>query len=117
MIDPQLSLFDFRPAPAPSPRDLALARVEAHADAEWKDVALECIRQVALRLSEFTSDDIADELSKHPSAWTHTTRALGPQMIRAARLGYCRGTDRMRKSRREELHRQRLQVWESRLRD
>lgn len=111
MMNPQLSLFDYRP---PTAKQAAMRRVERHADSEWKLVALECVRSVCQRLDEFTSDDIADELQKHPEAQTHTTRALGPVMVQAAHEGLCYRTDRVRNSKRDELHGQRLSVWRSR---
>ncbi len=109
---PQLRLFDSGGTPTGlSAKDRALRRVEEHAEASWKVMALECVRCVCERLPDFTSDDVAAELAKYPREWTSTTRALGPVMRQAAKAGYCRMTDRLRNSTRNELHYQRLQVW------
>jgi hypothetical protein len=95
-----------------SRKERALRQVEEHAEEVWKETALECVKLTALRLGEFTSDDVAEELVRYP-VWTSTTRALGPVMLKAAKLGYCRITNRVRNSRRDELHNQRLSVWVS----
>lgn len=85
-----LTLFDALRA-----RDEAMARVDEAADSVWKDQALEAIRVTCEQLHEFHVDDVwkIGELER-----TREDRALGPQMRRAAALGWCRKTDRVRPS-------------------
>lgn len=92
-------------------RNIALERVDAAADSDWREMALEAVRQTCNELDEFISDDI----------WTisgleapEESRALGPVMLRAARLGWCAKTDRVRPSVRSHLSGK--PVWRSRLR-
>lgn len=76
-------------------RDREMARVDEHCDEQWKDRALQAVRLVCELRAEWHSDDI----------WALTgldepreARALGPIMLKAARLGYCRKSDRTRPS-------------------
>lgn len=73
----------------------ALAAVDAHADPDWKALALAAVRRVCELREDFHVDDIWT-LTDLPS--TREDRALGPIMLKAARLGYCRKTDRVRPS-------------------
>lgn len=68
----QLSLDD---ALATVARDAAIERVDAHADADWKDVAYRCVVTVARRCEQFTTDEVLIELAKHPEVNTHEPRA------------------------------------------
>lgn len=89
-------------------RDIQLARVDEHADAAWKAQALEAIREVCLIREDFHVDDVWT-LTDLPSC--REDRALGPVMLKAARLGYCRKTDRVRPSARS--HGSGKPVWQS----
>lgn len=85
---------------AAAARDAALAQVDEHADPDWKTLALEAVRQTALARAEFISDDVWALNQLEPP---HEARALGPVFRRAATLGYCQKTDRVRPSVRSHL--------------
>lgn len=91
----------------------ALQRVDEHADPDWRDLAYRCVLAVARRLEHFTTDEVIDELSKHPDVTTHEPRALGPVMMRAARENIIAATDRFVKSNAVSRHRAPKQVWRS----
>lgn len=99
----QLSITD-----ALEQRAQAIQHVDEHADPDWKDQALAAVRQVCESRADFHVDDIWT-LTDLPS--TREDRALGPVMLRAARLGWCRKTDRVRPSARS--HGSGKPVWES----
>ena len=89
-MNAQLSIDD-----ALAARDVQLARVDQHADPDWKTRALDAVHTVCVLRAEWHSDDI----------WALTgldlpreARALGPVVLRAIRLGYCEKTDRVRPS-------------------
>jgi hypothetical protein len=96
-------------ARARAERDQALRVVEENSDPSWADKALEAIRQTALRTPKFFVDDVWEM----GLPGTIEDRAIGPVMLRAARLGYCRKTDRVRPSVRS--HGSGKPVWESRI--
>ncbi len=89
-------------------RDVALDRVEAAASARWKEEALEAIFVTCCGRQTFISDDIW-EAGSLPS--TREDRALGPVMLRAARLGWCQKTQTARPSVRSHLSGK--PIWES----
>lgn len=87
-----------------------LVNVEKNADEIWKAAALEAVRQTCLNHHAFISDDIwATGL---PS--TREDRALGPVLMKAAKLGWCRKTTEMRPSKRS--HGAGKAIWISNLR-
>lgn len=67
-------------------RDVQLARVDEHADPEWKTRALAAVRRTCEQLPDFICDDVwtTGDLDS-----TREDRALGPVMQRAARNGWC----------------------------
>jgi hypothetical protein len=81
-------------------RDSALTQVEDASDEAWRDRALTAVLVTARLLPEFFSDDVwrVGGLDR-----TREDRALGPVMLRAARLGWCVKTDRVRPSVRSHL--------------
>jgi hypothetical protein len=91
-------------------RDDAMQRVDEHADPDWKTLALAAIRKTCEQRAEFHVDDVwtIGDLPR-----TREDRALGPQMLKAARLGWCVKTDRVRPSVRSHLSGK--PVWRSRL--
>lgn len=95
MSSEQLSIPD-----AEAQRNDAVRQADAHAEEEWKTEALEAIRRTCLRLPTFISDDIWNigELAS-----TREDRALGPQLTRAKKLGYCVKTGEHRPSVRSHL--------------
>jgi len=88
-------------------RDDALLAIETSNEGQIQK-AVELIKFAAPRLLEFTTDDIFIE----PDDWNFTdNRAIGPAMVRAARLGIIKGTDRVRKSTRAKCHARPKRVW------
>ena len=76
------------------------------------DAAVRAIRSVAGRLREFTTDEVAAELTD----WTIAEpRLLGPAMLRAQRAGWIVPTDRVRKTSNPAAHRRPKAVWQSRI--
>ena len=76
------------------------------------DAAVRAIRSVAGRLREFTTDEVAAELTD----WQiREPRLLGPAMLRAQRAGWIVPTDRVRKTSNPAAHRRPKAVWQSRI--
>lgn len=102
MSQRQFSIFD-----AEELRDTALKAVEAHADPEWKNEALEAIYRTAERLPFFISDDVWESNLEG----TIEDRALGPIIRKAAQLGWIAKTDRVAPSKRS--HASGKPIWKS----
>lgn len=94
--------------------DAALERVEAHADAEWKQAALEAVRLCARQMPEFTTDQIWKVLDRTDYG-THEPRAMGAIMRQAVGLGWVKPTNQYRTSDRPECHKRPVKVWDSML--
>ena len=77
----------------------ALRRVDEHADPQWKNQALKVIRRVCEDREDWHSDVLWEYGLDEP----REARALGPVIQRAARLGWCERTDRVRPSVRSHL--------------
>lgn len=103
-------LFD----PPVTAKEAAIVAVEANANQEWLDEALEAVVQVAKAQNHLTTDDVWARLTSTPNE-THDPRAMGPVMIRARKLGYIKPTSRWELSRRLACHARPLRVWESRV--
>jgi hypothetical protein len=74
------------------------------------DAALRAVRSVARRFPEFTTDEVAAELTD----WQiEEPRLLGPAMLRAQRAGWIAATDRMRKTANPAAHCRPKAVWKS----
>jgi hypothetical protein len=110
-------LFDHakRLAESKAAKKEAMDRVEANADKEWSDLMLKLVRFTCLEEVSFTTDEPIDryEAIDGDKPVTHDKRAMGPVMTRAAKAGYCRKTDRVRPSRRKNLHASPIAIWES----
>jgi hypothetical protein len=76
------------------------------------DAALRAVRSVARRFTEFTTDEVAAELTDWKIA---EPRLLGPAMLRAQRAGWIAATDRMRKTSNPAAHCRPKAVWTSRI--
>lgn len=90
--------------------DETIAQVAEHAGPEWRDHALEAVRQAALTNDLVTVDEV------HPfiSEATYDLRALGGVMRTAGRRGWIRRLpNQYRPSKRPETHSRPLAVWES----
>lgn len=79
--------------------DEAIARVDEHADIDWKATATEAVRVLSLAGSEFTTDDVMEHLERM-GAHTHDNRALGPVIRRAVRSNEIREVGMTRSRRR-----------------
>lgn len=89
-------------------------RAEKHADDEWMLFALAAVCRVSRQKRTFTADDVAEVMSKIPTPpETHEKRAMGPVMMRAAKLGWCEQTDEYTRSSRAEQHGCPKRVWRS----
>lgn len=88
--------------------DEAIARVDANADAAWKEQAYATGARLSRTMHTLTSDDIWLELDGQ----THEPRAMGPVMRRLARDGYIRSTNGFVKSRSPKGHGHPTRVWE-----
>lgn len=78
----------------------ALARVDAAADPEWKDLAEAAVLATAISKVDFISDDVWD-VGELPA--TREDRALGPVFLRLKRSGAICKTGEMRPSKRSHL--------------
>src|SRR5215468_5778740 len=76
------------------------------------DAALRAVRAVARRHAEFTTDEVAAELTDWIIA---EPRLLGPAMLRAQRAGWIVPTDRVRKTTNPAAHSRPKAVWQSRI--
>jgi hypothetical protein len=95
-------------------RDAALAQVEANANAEWFEVAIDSVRQIAVDNHFFTTDDVWDYLNKHWSHLsTHNNSAMGAVMRTASKRGIVSATDRYLESKRPSSHARPIRVWKS----
>lgn len=92
---------------AKAERDNGMATVEENAGDEWQEYAIGLIRSVAKAKGRFTSDEVMEAMERQP----HNTKALGPAMREAARLGIIRKTGDVQPSRRR--HCTPIIVWES----
>jgi hypothetical protein len=92
-------------------RDLAIKRSEARATPGFNEVALAAVKVCAERYETFTTDEVLEQISNLAS--THDYRALGATMLKAARIGFIRSTDRFIPSKRESRHFTKIQVWAS----
>jgi hypothetical protein len=86
----------------------AIQQVEDNAEDDWKDLALEAVHVTCMQRESFISDDVwvCGDL---PS--TREDRALGPVLMKAAKLKWCEKTDRVRPSLRS--HMSGKPVWKS----
>lgn len=91
-------------------KQLALDLIEANTDPDWAEDALLAIERVCREKEDFICDDIW----KTGLRSTHNDKALGPVLSRAARLGLCAKTDRLRPSLRSHLSGK--PVWVSKIR-
>jgi hypothetical protein len=94
----------------------SMKQVKENANPEWSALMLELTRQSLMDFPQMTTDEpiFRYEAIEDPNKpVTHEKRAMGPVMNKAARLGYCRRTDRVTPSRRPKLHHSPICIWES----
>ncbi len=100
----------------PVSAQIGMEQADEHAKPDWKHWFDGCVLAAAKKKSEITSDDVLAEIEALPQApETHNLAAIGPAMIRAAKMGILRGTDRVKRSERPEKHGNRQNIWESRV--
>jgi hypothetical protein len=90
-------------------RDRILEAVDQATDEQWREAALAAVQRTCEQQAEFISDDVW----RNGLDSTREDRALGPIMLRAARAGWCKKTDRVRPSVRS--HGSGKPVWKSKL--
>jgi hypothetical protein len=92
----------------------AIARVDAHAEADWKAAADEAIRYCAAAAPAFTADDVwwrLEDLGVEPP---HERRALGARLQAARRAGLIANAGPPVMSKRPETHGSWVAEWRSR---
>jgi hypothetical protein len=98
-------------------KTLAMNQVEANAKAAWKELILDIVWDIACETELFTTDEVCiryRSLPKETRPDTHEWRALGPQMSKAAKLGYIIKTPYTRPSTDgARRHAAPLQIWRS----
>lgn len=103
----QENLFDF--AKGLELRNAGVAKVEANANQQWKDEALQIVRKLASGKQPFTSDDVWAALVG--KSVTPEPRAMGAVFLKASRAGVIRPTGEYWQSKRPECHARRIAVW------
>lgn len=94
-------------------RDISLEQVERAADEAWMAAAWAAVLWACeLRPGgEFTTDLIWWRLNKLGTVPPREPRALGPVILKAARLGLIERTDRTALTTRPQAHRGLVRVW------
>lgn len=108
-----MPLFEATAEPPWEAAQRGIDQAERNANLDWKEAAIECVRTVARRYREFTTDEVLVELDKLPEK-THNLSALGAVMRRADREGLIANTGQMRQTKIARRHRK-LTVWRSKL--
>lgn len=96
-------------AAAKAKRDEAIHRVEEATPDEWKDHALSVVHELCLAQTEFTADDVWNNVSFKPA----NQKALGPVMRKARRLKYCEATNAVLNTTRASRNLGLIRVWHS----
>jgi hypothetical protein len=91
-------------------RDEAIQAVDDAAPVEFKDAALDAIRELARESERFTSDDVWPRIPE--DVRPPEPRALGAVMVQAQRLGIVRPTKDFRVSNRPQCHANPKRIWE-----
>lgn len=100
------TLFDI---PRIDAKARAIEAVWAHSPDDWKIAAIDAVRELCRTRREFTTDDLPDDIRNG----VPEPRALGPLMLHAAAMNWCKKTDRVRASVHEKNHGRPKAVWES----
>lgn len=83
-----------------------------YADLDWKKIAGDALRKVAQTKAEFTADDVW-ELIQKTGITTSENRAYGAIVQSASRAGMIKATPYFIPSKRKELHKSPIRVWQS----
>jgi len=105
----------FSQGDAVAARDAAVAQV-ALGKADWIAAALDCVRQVAERHTQFTTDHVKLAMAAAGLPDHVEPRAWGAVMTAARRAGLCNPTRFTQASTRAMCHARPLRVWQSRVR-
>jgi len=92
-------------------KEEAIARVEAHNHAEWKEAALIAILEAASMWPTFTTDEVWPLIGHDPML--QEPRALGAVMRNAEKAGYIQATKEFILSKSVSRHRAPKRVWQS----
>jgi hypothetical protein len=93
---------------------LSILQVHLNANAEWERYALACIAVVASTHSDFTADEVAEQMARKTDApKTHEPRAMGAVMLKAAAEGLIDSTEEFKASTRSSTHNSPRRVWRS----
>lgn len=106
--------LDFSQTLPPSAQ-VGMSTADENAKPEWKRYVDGCIQSVAVRLPEFTVDDVLDALDSLPfSPSTHNLAALGPRMKEVSKtLKYMTATEGLKRSKRPGKNGNLHRVWKS----
>ena len=108
-----LPLFSQPPQdPAESGKQDGMNRANKHADAAWKEAAVQVIRQAALARPFITVNDLWDGLEA-TGLTTHENRASGPVLTMCAKRGWIAKTGEIIKSTRATRNRGDVAKWRS----
>lgn len=94
---------------AQTSRDEAIQRADGGADVRFKELAFDAVKEVAQKMREFTTDDVQAACGvdfEEPRVW-------GAIMMRAARDGLIKRTERTRQSVSRVCHAREKRIWES----
>ena len=96
----------------------AIALADAGANKKWKELVYQLLLETAREARYFTADHVFAKLDAIPDApVTRDNRAFGAVILRAARAGICRKTDKPYvPSTRRNCHAKPLPIWESLIR-
>jgi len=97
---------------AQAARDRGMRRAES-GNSKWIAEAVAAVRRVAQTHTEFTADDVWDDLESTADDRPRDGRALGPVMRKAAAAKLCRKTNRVQPCRRKTRHYTEIAVWMS----
>jgi hypothetical protein len=96
-------------------RDEALEQVKDNANKAWTNLVSKIITELASRMTEFTSDDVWNELKKYPEVQTHQPAAMGAMFKHSSKTGQIQPTDRFIASKRPISHARPIRIWNSKL--
>lgn len=83
-----------------------------YANVDWKKIAGDAVRECALKLPEFTSDDVWTIINAK-GITTSENRAMGTVMQAASRSGMLKKTGNYISSTKKSQHKQPIALWQS----
>ena len=85
-----------------------------YADVDWKKIASDALRKCAETMPEFTSDDVWEIINK-TGITTSENRAYGAIVQAAHRAGIIQPTPNFIQSKRPQVHKNPIRIWQSRI--